>query len=270
MRAFANSQYMPTWKDRLTVIRKARAELRQYEAIMTPYEKQSISRSIQEQVQRDYHIIFQGAADELNQHISSYQEAARKLERARAAEIASWDSSRLGTEMNTFQMLVDQVLGSGAKMPGFSSGPDAAARLTKLYQEAKDSGDRYKLRAAAEVMQGIRGRVTKGTPIEQAAALGGLARQAESDIEDIRFPDSLLDALDEKQQAATALLQERDAIAEIAEVMGENPQVAFGNSGDLVKLIRRVQQDRQSGEVQVYALDAPEVTGIRWKTNKEN
>lgn len=257
-----NNQYTPSsdWRQQVADIKAAKAEFNQYQSIMTPFERKTIGDSINALVTSAYPIVLKGATEHLNQAISTYQAAAANYDRARSKEAASWDSARLGAEINTFQMLLDRAL-KRDNYPGLDTGPDVISEVRRLYDEAQISGDRYKQRAAAEVVRGLRSRVDKNMSPSDAAALGVMARQAEKDLLWVRATEEFLDALDAKQQAVKALIQERDSIVEIAEVMGEKVDYIFPG-GAFSKLVKTIQEDRQTGEIQILAADSPEVAGI--------
>ncbi|GEM_PF-3568513 len=260
------TQTARNWNTAAVEIGNARRELSKYESIMTPYERQTISKSIQEQVERDYSMIYQGAKAYLFEKTAAYKRAVDGIELARRGEINSWDSGKLGTEMHTFQMRIDQEARINNEVAGLSRGPDFPARVKKLYREAQDSGDRYKERAAAEVLRGI--NIDK-MPKEKAVEIRMLIREAEADLDELRITPQMQNAVQEINKAAEELFKARDIVVGTAEVMGEDPHNIFA-VGELTKLTKTVQVDRNTGAVKLYDLDSQEVTGVYWKPPVED
>lgn len=254
------------WIDAAAEIRRAKEELRKYEGIMTPYERQSISGSIQEKIASRYGFIYQGAAADLNGAKKQYKDTVSAREKARAQEITSWDSGKLGIEMNTFQMLVNREMEFNNGAPGFTRRADVSVRVKTLYQEAMASGDRYKMRAAVEVVHGIN---TDKTPKDQAVELRILGRECESVLETLRTTPEMLKAAEAEKSAVKELFSAKELVKEVAVVMGEDPDNLFAEGG-FTKLLKTVQVDRYSGEVKIFEMDSPEVSGVNWQNAMKN
>jgi hypothetical protein len=253
------SNSAPTWQDRLKEIKFAREHLSKYEAMMTPYEREMRSQEIQDRIRTHYPTVYGGVKKAWEGWINEYKKATARLADAKAKEYAKWDASKLGAEMQTFKLLVDQKL-STAHDSVLAGGPGPSERVKKLYEEYQKSGDPYKQRASAEVMLGIS---TQGLKREDAVGIRMLGHDAESKLMQLRDNEEIQKAEEAYVESAKELFKQRENIAEVATLMGEPVEPLF-SGGDFAKLQKMVQVDRETGDIKLYTLDDPEVTGIDW------
>lgn len=252
------------WLNKAHTIRLAKQEYDKYSNIMTPYERQTVWGSIKEKIERDYTQVYQGAAADLNKAKQDYSNMVAARKKAAAQEINSWDNGKLGTELHAFQMRINAVMGSNASVGAAFGQPGAARLIEGLYREAQASGDRYKQRAAAEVLATLN---TGGLPREYAQELAGFKGQVKLELESMRTTPEMLVAAEAEKKAVTELFSARELVRDVAEVMGDDPNNLFAVGG-LVTLLKTVKVDQLTGEVKLYDMDSPEVTGIVW--NPEN
>ena len=252
----------PTWHERVKEIKVAREHLSKYEAMMTPYEREMRSKEIHEKIHSYYPTIYGGVKKAWDGWINEYKNATTRLADAKAKEYAKWDPAKLGAEMQTFKLLADQQLSSG-KDATFGTGPGASERVKKLYEEYQKSGDPYKQRASAEVLQGIS---TQGLKRDDAVGIRILGHEAEGRLLQLRNTEEIQKAEEAYVESAQELFKQRENLSEVATLMGEPPDFGMGR-GDLGKLQRMVQVERETGEIKIYSLEAPEVTGIHWITD---
>ncbi|TDA63901.1 MAG: hypothetical protein D9V45_12910 [Chloroflexi bacterium] len=248
---------MPAYHKALLEIRAAQAELKKYESIMTPYERHTINESIQSKVAANRDLVYNGVKGAWLNFISGYKDAVKRYLQAEQNEINSWDSGKLGTEMHTFQMRLNQAIGMEDK-GALAGNTQNINQVKAMYQEAMNSGDRYKQRAAAEVIRGVN---TKNMQRDQVVEIRLMARNAEEQLKTLRTSDALQKAAAEANQAQKELFEQREGIKAVAETMGEPVDQVF-QAGDYAKLTKMLQVDSGTREVKLYGLDAPEVTGI--------
>lgn len=262
-----------TWLDALEEIKGLRAEYREHINIMTPYERQVIQGEITKQVERDYGMIAQGVRNELEKAKSKYLAADKAYKEGRKKEINSWNVEKLSAERRSFQAQVDSAL--DADGPGFlgHGGADASKIIKQLYQEAVDSGDKYKIRAAGEVLASIGNRVDRLIDPEgthtRAGDLRSLSKKAAKDIEELRTAE-LKPLLDAKVEAVHKVGESLQIIEKTAEFLGEPIDHVFTGVGTFDKLRRSVGVDTTTGEPIFYAEDSPEVTGVNFKPAPEH
>lgn len=159
--------------------------------------------------------------------------------------------------MQTFKMMVDQSLTAG-KDSIFGSGPGASERVKKLYEEYQNSGDPYKQRASAEVLQGIS---TQGLQRDDAINIRILGHEAENRLLQLRETEEIQKAEEAYIESAQELFKQRENLSEVATLMGEPPDFGMGR-WKIGELQRMVQVERETGEIKIYSLDDPKVTGI--------
>lgn len=249
----------PTWQDRLKEIKIAREHLAKHEAMMTPYERKMRGGEIQQRINAYYPTIYGGVKKAWEGWINEYKKATTHLAETKAKEYAKWDASKLGAEMQTFKALVDQQLSAG-KDTVFGSGPGASERVKKLYEEYQKSGDPYKQRASSEVLLGLS---TEGLKRDDVIGIRLLGHEAEGNLAQLRNTEEIQKAEDAYVESAQELFEQRENLSEVATLMGESLDPVFG-SGDISKLQKMVQLDRETGNINLYTLDDPEVTGIDW------
>lgn len=249
-----------TWQDRLKEIKIAREHLAKHEAMMTPYERQMRSEEIHQKLEAYYPTIYKGVKTAWDGWINEYKKATARLSEAKAKEYAKWDPAKLGAEMQTFRTLVDQRLMT-EKDSILAGGPGPAERVKKVYEEYQKSGDPYKQRASSEVLLGL---PTQGLRRDDVIGIRFLGHEAESNLLQLRNTEEIQKAEEAYMESAQELFKQRAQLSEVASLVGEPPDTGFG-SGSITKLQRMVQVERETGDIKLYTMDDPEVTGIDWK-----
>ena len=219
------------WLAKLNQIKEARSEYNKIERILTPYERQTIFGNIKADAEANYSRVYQGVKARLDAAVGNYKAAAAKRAAAIAKEINSWDAGKLNDELQAFQMRVNMELGK-KDVQGIFSGQPAAARIEALYQEALASGDRYKMRAAAEV---LRAADVEKLPSEQQMQVQLLARAASDNLEALRNTDDIQNAIDQENAAIKQMQDAQRFVREAGAVMFEEGANVLGremeNSG---------------------------------------
>ena len=252
----------PTWHERVKEIKIAREHLSKHEALMTPYEREMRSEEIHDKLRSYYPTVYGGVKKAWEGWINEYNKATARLAEAKAKEYAKWDPAKLGAEMQAFKMMVDQKL-SSASDSVFAGGPGPSERVKKLYEEYQKSGDPYKQRASCEVMQGIS---TQGLKRDEAVNIRLLGHEAEGRLLQLRNTEEIQKAEEHYVESAQELFKQRENLSEVATLMGEPPDFGMGR-WEIGKLQRMVQVERETGEIKIYSLEDPEVTGIHWITD---
>ncbi len=256
------------WLSKLNQIKEARSEYNKIERILTPYERQTIFGNIKADAEANYGRVYQGVKARLDAAVGNYKAAAAKRAAAIAKEINSWDAGKLNDELQAFQMRVNMEVGK-KDAQGIFSGSPAAARVKQIYQEALASGDRYKMRAAAEV---LRAADVEKLPSEQQMQVQLLARAASDNLEALRNTDDIQNAIDQENAAIKQMQDEQKFVREAAEVMFDEGGQIFGRDvSNFGKLASTIKFEREAGNVKIKILDIndPEITGIDLSNLKE-
>ena len=256
------------WLSKLNQIKEARKEYSKIEHILTPYERQTIYGNIRADADANYGKVYNGVKAHFEGAISNYKAAAAKRASAIAKEINSWDAAKLNAELQAFQTHVNMEL-SKKDAQGIFSGQPAARRIEQLYQEAQASGDRYKIRAAAEV---LRAANVEKLPSDQQMQVQLLARAASDNLEALRNTDDIQNAIDLENAAIKAMQDEQAFVREAAEVMFDEGGQIFGRDvSNFGKLASTIKFEREAGNVKIKILDIndPEITGIDLSNLKE-
>ena len=256
------------WLSKLNQIREARQEFEKIERILTPYERQTIFGNIKADAEANYSRVYNGVKARLDAAVGNYKSAAAKRAGAIAKEINSWDAGKLNDELQAFQTRINMELGK-KDAHGIFSGQPAARRIEALYQEAQASGDRYKMRAAAEA---LRAADTEKLPSEQQMQVQLLARAASDNLEALRNTEDIQNAIDQENAAIKAMQDEQQFVREAAEVMFDSGGKIFGRDvSNFGKLANTVKFEQAAGRVNIKILDIndPEITGIDLSNLKE-
>ena len=249
------------WLSKLNQIKEARSEYNKIERILTPYERQTIFGNIKADAEANYSRVYQGVKARLDAAVGNYKAAAAKRAGAIAKEINSWDAAKLNAELQAFSTRVNMEL-SKKDAQGIFSGQPAAVSIERLYQEAQASGDRYKMRAAAEV---LRAANVEKLPSEQQMQVQLLARAASDNLEALRNTDDIQNAIDQENAAIKQMQDEQKFVREAAEVMFDEGGQIFGRDvSNFGKLASTIKFEREAGNVKIKILDIndPEITGI--------
>lgn len=251
-----------TWRDLLKELKAAKEELYKNQAIMTPYERQTISESIKARAEAVAPRLQGGAIAEWKAAIEVYQDKAAAVEKARIAEINRWDNARLGAEIGAVKALVELALsgGNGNALAGMTK---AAPRLERIYNEAQASGDIYKQRAAAEVFRSLDGASLK-TDTTDRAAVSGLAHKAAKDLPGLRVTDGITQAIHERDEAAQGVYNLRSELNDVSLVMGYGDATGLFASGPIASAFRGVKFNNDH-TLTIFPEDSVEVTGIQFK-----
>ena len=96
-----------------------------------------------------------------------------------------------------YNMLIDQAIHADGNIR-----EDVVDRLNKIYSEVKESGDKYKYRAAAEVMKSA---VTKAKHLDTDARMkvNRIAQQSKRDMQEIRSTPGMAKAYEHAEEAWT-------------------------------------------------------------------
>lgn len=256
------------WLSKLNQIKEARSEYNKIERILTPYERQTIFGNIKADAEANYSRVYNGVKARLDAAVGNYKAAAAKRAAAIAKEINSWDAGKLNDELQAFSTRVNMEV-SKKDAQGIYSGQPAAARIEALYQEALASGDRYKVRAAAEV---LRAADVEKLPSEQQMQVQLLARAASDNLEALRNTDDIRNAIDQENAAIKQMQDEQRFVREAAEVMFDEGGQIFGRDvSSFGKLASTIKFEREAGNVKIKILDIndPEITGIDLSNLKE-
>lgn len=258
---YAQGATAATWRDQYKILKEAKGEYERYAGIMSGYEQTIIARDIKARMEQHRSAITAGALSDYNAVLSRYQGAEAATQRAKKAEIARWgDAAKLVSEMQAAEMLLKQAMETTDNAivgPGKTS---TSAALEALYQEARDSGDIYKQRAAAEVFKAA---VTEARKYgRDAVVINRIAVQAAQDLEQLRFTDEMRAAEEGKAQAWQEYLTARRDLVEIGTfVDGYSPEDTFAQ-GPFALAVKRVQRD-EAGNVSILSPDDPEISQHR-------
>jgi hypothetical protein len=183
-----------------------------------------------------------------NNLVDNFQKAHNQARQEKIKEIASWSPSKLRDEMQVVQELIQARIDANVLEPG-----QAAGEVEQVYQEAMESGDRYKQRAAAEIARGSLAKVPNA-PTEVRMLFNTLGKQAQRDLEGIRQTPEMLKAEEKARDLFDKVQNKANEMDDVEKVIGIS-QAIF-------RAKRRVKIDPDTREITILPKDDPRVTGI--------
>jgi hypothetical protein len=211
---FGNASTVNDWRGMLELLKKANAEYTAALPIMTPFERQGIGQSIKEKREQYRKSIEAGVIEQHTEAINNYKAKLSRVEAERRKIINSWDAAKLAPELQVYRLRVDTAAQQGSR-----------EALEAIYQEAKDSGDKYKLRAAVEALQNVNAKIPltamdiHGELVRQAG--NHLETQAKNDLAALRTSADLEAAYKDTAAAVEAIKAAEKEIYRTAEVFQE-------------------------------------------------
>ena len=237
-----------TWKAQLRELQALRGNFKTHEAIMTTYERQTIKAEIDRKAESVAGMILTGALTEYNGAITGYQQAAQKLDQAKASELRRWDSGKLTAERQNLRQMIDLAIEGGVSPLG---GRTTAEKVTRILDEARQSGDAIRIRAAAEVGRAIAPKAPIIVPLVGDLEALTIASRRTVEIAGVES---------ERQAALDKLITLRDGLPDIGAAIGESTGEIF-DPGSLAKAIRKVRLN-QDGSAEILEDSDPDVCGF--------
>lgn len=227
------------WRARAAHLRALRDEYDRNWTIMTPYEQQKALEAIAAAHRANEPTIKAGALQEWNASVETLRERLRAVDVARALEIARWSPAKLRDEMQVAAMLADNAIAAGDY-----------DRLNEIFQEAKQSGDEYKIRAACETMRGALGKVPNAD-LETRMKVNRLKSQAEQDLAGLRTTQKLQDAHAAASQAVENIRQARETLYEAAAALGKIAPNEQLTDDTFINALMRVETDDRGNIIRI-------------------
>jgi hypothetical protein len=218
------NQSAADWQGMIKEINTAAQERARYLPIMTQFERESVANYLGDLKDQCRPAIEAGALAAWNTAKANLKAAFEKKATARRKLINSWDAGKLAAEMQVYSMRVERA----------AKAADLEA-LRGIYSEAFESGDRFKVRAAAEALQGavnlipVNAQDSHGVDMRRGA--NRLVNQANRDLEALQTSPELTQADELAAVRVNELNQAKGAVFEAAETLGDTaPNGTLKNS----------------------------------------
>lgn len=232
-----------TWRDRVEELKAARAKYAELEPMMNGLDRVMLTNSINEKRAEVEPFVMNGVISEWQQAIDRFEQASKAVETARVKEIARWEASKFNDEMTVIERLVNSTVKSSA---GGRLDPNVMPRLQKIYEDAQASQDPYKMRAAAEIMQGLPTMV--GPDFDDRKQANRIAQRAQKDVQGLRITEEMKAADQVAAAAVQALNQAKSVLFEVDGAMGYTLPNGEVGSFELFKQMHRV-KTAPNGEI---------------------
>jgi hypothetical protein len=231
-RTFGKTYTTADWREAVKTITKANNEYQAYASMMSQYERMTVSKGIAEKITQYRPLIEAGVIGEFNQAISAFKQARSRVDQEKAKEIIRWDVGKLRDEIQLANLRIDTAFAD----------ENPVASISLIYQEAKNSGDIHKMRAAAEA---VRGAVLRfpNAPLEIRTAANGAAKQADRELAELRNTPGLEQAHKDAGAAFDALMAKQREMLQVEE--------AIGGSHAIYMAAAKVTIDRDTGKINI-------------------
>jgi hypothetical protein len=263
MSTFISNSTPSGWREAVKQLDEANRQFNKLYGIMTPLEKHFVTEQISEAREKYRQFIENGLISEHAAAINNYLSKLDNIERERRNVTNSWDAAELGAQMQVYQKLVEVAAGNAD-----------LGSLQKIYQEAKDSGDRNKLKAAAVAIASASARTPTGAQDihgeDVRRGVNLLRKQAARDLEALDTSPNLQAANEAEGEARAALIQANKQIFQTADVMGELSQNgAIIHNFNLMKEAERVHIDGAGNiGIKIEETPTPENAGLSEEQKK--
>jgi hypothetical protein len=226
-----------TWQDAINEIKTANQERNRLLPIMTAYERQTVSEYISGLKEQYRPTIEAGVLATWNGAKENLRSALKNVEAQKRKVTNSWEAAKLSPELQVYTVRIAAAATNGD-----------LESLKAIYQEAKDSGDRYKIRAAAEALQAT----VKKIPNDAQDSHGDLIRMtvnrmektAAADLENLRTSPELTAAHELASVKVSELDAARKLIVDTAQTFGElAPNESIIYNTNFNKALASVTQD---------------------------
>jgi hypothetical protein len=202
---------------------------------------------------------------EFKAHIAHYKSAQAKVQEERAKEANRFDTARLNQELQLIQTRVKLAMEGETNLLDAGNVP-ISARLQAVYDEAMQSGDIHRQRAAVEVLKATSAHG------QERIAVNALAKSAERAERDLRQTEATRTAAQDLQGAADALEAKRAHLDKTSQLLGMGPVDDPFSMSPFAKAARLVGHEKGTqdndgfhGGIVIYDEDSPEVTGVYWR-----
>jgi len=244
------NQYRPgADSDPLDEIKKNLEDWRLYGAAYTPAEQAKKSKELHDLRANNAQTVASRAVDNLIDKARDVEIEYKLLTAKRKAEAQSWDAAKLAPELGVASVLLDMSLKAA----------DPVKTVKNLWAEVKQTGDRYKIRALAEVLPGL---VAKTGNLDHQLAFNGVLTEARSKVVQIRNTPDIQKA---DQDTRAAFMNYQAAVREFretAQLMDEADPVhplAVGTYGMAFRRIRTFTDDHGTPTLRILEPDDPEI-----------
>jgi len=201
------------WRKFLAEIKKTDEEYNKYGQAMTPLEVGKLTEKKQSLKQTYFSYISSEVKQELKDKIKQVQDKRDILQLRKKGESNSWDSAKLFAEYGVMSVILDMSL--VAQSPAL--GDTVSARVKKLFEEAKTSENKYKLRALADLLDGV----SVKAEMEEARKVNSIKADAQKIVNNLRETPGIIEAKDAVRTAfedfSQTLREYRDAGRTIGE-----------------------------------------------------
>ena len=228
MRFPRNNSEAMTFRDIVNKLKAYDDKVNRMWGVYTPAERIEAKEHRKSELVRHRPTLINGMRAELETAQSSVKRAEQLMKVAQKKEINSWDSTRLNSEMDIATKRISQAVKSD----------DPTKAIQALVQEADNSGDRYKIRALGEMIQGE----GKNLPeFQNRADIQWAGLQQGKKLKELMTSPEMIEV---EKLASTAYDQygaKIEELAQISKLIGEGDPLDAHATNDLSKAMRKFQ-----------------------------
>jgi hypothetical protein len=242
-------------------IKAAFTELSLHGHEMSEYERNVIGREIKRRQEELIPIIGAKVISEYKQSIEKFKAAEATIQAERTKEINRFDSSKYNAEFQAISSRIKMTL-DHPKNINDATEKSVSKRLEEIYNEAIQSGDIHKQRAAVEILKDI---PIVGSQQEERIRVNNLAKTAAAKEAEIRQTEGIVKAQQARHAALLELDERHEKLNKVSVILGLGEVTAGYANNPFSRAWKQAQRDPNTGEIKFYKETDPEVTGVYWK-----
>ena len=207
------------WRAKLAEIEAVNAEHSKYSQVLSPLDDAKLQEK-KKSLQDAYgSYIIKDISSELQASIEKVELQRNKYQLAKKKEYNSWDSAKLSSEYGVTSTILDMSLVG----QNVSKGDTAPKRIERLFNEAKTSGDKYKLRAYADLLEGVMTKMS----VEEATKINHCKTEADSLVKEMRETPEILKERDRVFEVFEGFAQALRDYREVGRTLGESTNMDY-------------------------------------------
>lgn len=244
---------MMNWRESLKAIRALGAELNKFGLAMTQDEKKAKEDRKNKLLKDELNNIEVGAIAELYEKVHKVEGARDLLKTEKKNELNSWEASKLQAEMGVTSTLFMMV--SKNKDP--LSGDVSSSRMKRLWDEAKRSEDKYKIRAFVELLPGVIASIDDRS---ETGKISDIRTEAESVLSELRETEGIKKAKDQVWEAYNEFASGLQEYRQISQDVGQRDPTGIFETSRFAKALNRleIKQDEEGIPSVEYLKDGDE------------
>lgn len=241
------------WRESLNTIRAIDKELKQFGLAMTLEEKKAKEDRKNKLLSEELNNIEVGAIAELYDKVHKVEKERDLLKEAKKAELNSWSPETLQAQMGVTSTLFMMV----TKGTDVLKGDLASKRVMRLWDEAKRSEDKYKVRSFVELLPAVMASIPDQKEVSE---VGDIKREAEETLLNMRDTEEIKQARSKVWEAFNNFSSGLQEYKQVSQDVGQGDPMHPFSTSRFTKALNRleIKQDEEGVPSVEYLKDGDE------------